>query len=144
MRFGIGLSPYELYRDYTGAAKADFAAKLRALDEIGIDAHKHKPKSIEDLEEWEGLNFDLIVSLSPEADMRDPVADGGALRHIPAMGGCVWGVSHVASQSGGTARTPSKFARSWCAPLALLLLIQPACAWADAGFVHRRQQLPSG
>ncbi len=37
MRFGIGLSPYELYRDYTGAAKADFAAKLRALDEIGID-----------------------------------------------------------------------------------------------------------
>jgi len=42
----------------------------------------------------------------------------------------------VASQSGGTARTPSTFARSWCAPLALLLLIQPACAWADAGFVH--------
>ena len=37
MRFGIGLSPYELYRDYTGAAKADFVAKLRALDEIGID-----------------------------------------------------------------------------------------------------------
>ncbi|OGA97448.1 MAG: hyaluronidase [Burkholderiales bacterium RIFCSPHIGHO2_12_FULL_69_20] len=37
LRFGIGLSPYELYRDYTGAAKADFAAKLRALDEIGID-----------------------------------------------------------------------------------------------------------
>jgi len=40
---------------------------LAVLDEIGIDAHKHKPKSIEDLEEWEGLNFDLIVSLSPEA-----------------------------------------------------------------------------
>lgn len=37
MRFGIGLSPYELYRDYTGAAKSDFFAKLRALDEIGID-----------------------------------------------------------------------------------------------------------
>lgn len=37
MRFGIGLSPYELNRDYTGTAKADFAAKLRALDEIGID-----------------------------------------------------------------------------------------------------------
>ena len=32
MRFGIGLSPCELYRDYTGAAKADFAAKLRALE----------------------------------------------------------------------------------------------------------------
>ena len=37
MRFGIGLSPYELYRDFTGAAKADFVAKIRALDEIGID-----------------------------------------------------------------------------------------------------------
>ncbi len=37
MRFGIGLSPYELYREDTGAAKADFVAKLRALDEIGID-----------------------------------------------------------------------------------------------------------
>ncbi|WP_052513331.1 ArsC family transcriptional regulator [Bosea sp. LC85] len=40
---------------------------LAVLDEIGIDAHRHKPKSIEELEEWEGLNFDLIISLSPEA-----------------------------------------------------------------------------
>lgn len=40
---------------------------LEVLDEIGIDARKHKPKSLEELEEWEGLNFDLIVSLSPEA-----------------------------------------------------------------------------
>jgi hypothetical protein len=37
MRFGVGLSPYELYRDYSGAAKADFRAKLRALDDIGLD-----------------------------------------------------------------------------------------------------------
>jgi hypothetical protein len=37
MRFGVGLSPYELYRDYSGAAKADFLAKLRALDDIGLD-----------------------------------------------------------------------------------------------------------
>jgi hyaluronoglucosaminidase len=37
MRFGIGLSPYELYREDTGAARADFLTKLRALDEIGID-----------------------------------------------------------------------------------------------------------
>jgi protein-tyrosine-phosphatase len=40
---------------------------IAALDEIGIDATKHKPRTIEELEEWEGLNFDLIVSLSPEA-----------------------------------------------------------------------------
>jgi hypothetical protein len=37
MRFGIGLSPYELYRDDSGAAKRDFVAKIRALDEIGLD-----------------------------------------------------------------------------------------------------------
>jgi hypothetical protein len=37
MRFGVGLSPYEMYRDFSGAAKVDFVAKIRALDEIGID-----------------------------------------------------------------------------------------------------------
>jgi protein-tyrosine-phosphatase len=40
---------------------------VAALDEIGIDAKKHKPRTLEELEEWEGLNFDLIVTLSPEA-----------------------------------------------------------------------------
>ena len=40
---------------------------IAALDEIGIDASKHKPRTVAELEEWEGLNFDLIVSLSPEA-----------------------------------------------------------------------------
>ncbi len=43
---------------------------VTALDEIGIDASKHKPKTIEDIEEWEGLNFDLIITLSPEAHHR--------------------------------------------------------------------------
>lgn len=37
MRFGVGLSPYELYRDDSAAAKRDFLAKIRALDEIGLD-----------------------------------------------------------------------------------------------------------
>lgn len=37
------------------------------LDEIGIDVSKHKPRTLQELEEWEGLNFDLIISLSPEA-----------------------------------------------------------------------------
>jgi hypothetical protein len=37
MRFGVGLSPYELNRDFSEAAKADFLAKIRALDEIGLD-----------------------------------------------------------------------------------------------------------
>jgi protein-tyrosine-phosphatase len=37
------------------------------LNEIGIDAGKHRPRTLDELEEWEGLNFDLIVSLAPEA-----------------------------------------------------------------------------
>jgi protein-tyrosine-phosphatase len=57
-----------VYVQSAGVRRGEFDAfALAALDEIGIDAHKHKPKSIDDLEEWEGLNFDLIISLSPEA-----------------------------------------------------------------------------
>jgi hypothetical protein len=37
VRFGVGLSPYELFLDFAGAAKADFVAKVRALDALGLD-----------------------------------------------------------------------------------------------------------
>jgi protein-tyrosine-phosphatase len=37
---------------------------VAVMDEIGIDIAKHRPKSFEDLEDD---SFDLIVSLSPEA-----------------------------------------------------------------------------
>ena len=40
---------------------------VASLDEICIDASRHKPRSLEELEENEGLNFDLIITLSPEA-----------------------------------------------------------------------------
>jgi protein-tyrosine-phosphatase len=43
---------------------------VAAMEEIGLDIAKHRPKTIEELEDWEGLNFDLIVSLSPEAHHR--------------------------------------------------------------------------
>lgn len=36
VRFGVGLSPYELYLGFDGAAKSDLAAKLAQLDEIGV------------------------------------------------------------------------------------------------------------
>src|SRR5665213_2780611 len=38
-----------------------------ALAELGVDIAKHKPMTFEELEDWEGLNFDLIVTLAPEA-----------------------------------------------------------------------------
>ncbi len=43
---------------------------LAVMDEIGIDLSKHKPLTLDELEEYEGLNFDLVVSLSPEAHHR--------------------------------------------------------------------------
>jgi protein-tyrosine-phosphatase len=43
---------------------------VAAMEEIGLDIAKHKPMTIEELEDWEGLNFDLIVTLSPEAHHR--------------------------------------------------------------------------
>ena len=42
-----------------------FAAAVMA--EIGIDITRHKPITFEELDELEGLNFDLIVTLSPPA-----------------------------------------------------------------------------
>jgi protein-tyrosine-phosphatase len=40
---------------------------VAVLDEIGIDIARHKPVTFEELDELEGLNFDLIVTLSPPA-----------------------------------------------------------------------------
>jgi protein-tyrosine-phosphatase len=37
------------------------------MEEIGRDIAKHRPMTFEELEDWEGLNFDLIITLSPEA-----------------------------------------------------------------------------
>jgi len=40
------------------------------MDEIGIDLSPHKSVTLDEIEEYEGLNFDLVVSLSPEAHHR--------------------------------------------------------------------------
>jgi protein-tyrosine-phosphatase len=40
---------------------------VAVMDEIGLDISKHRPMTFEELDDWEGLNFDLIVTLSPEA-----------------------------------------------------------------------------
>lgn len=60
-----------VYVQSAGARKGEpdgFA--LAVLEEIGIDLSRHKPKTVDELAEWEGLNFDLIISLSPEAHHR--------------------------------------------------------------------------
>ena len=40
---------------------------VAVMDEVGLDIAKHKPITFEELDDWEGLNFDLIVTLAPEA-----------------------------------------------------------------------------
>ena len=40
---------------------------VAAMEEIGIDIARHKPITFEELEDLEGLDFDLIVTLSPPA-----------------------------------------------------------------------------
>jgi protein-tyrosine-phosphatase len=43
---------------------------IAVMDEIGLDISRHKPITFEELDEWEGLNFDLIITLAPEAHHR--------------------------------------------------------------------------
>jgi protein-tyrosine-phosphatase len=40
---------------------------MAAMLEAGIDITQHEPTTIDELEDLEGLDFDLIVTLSPEA-----------------------------------------------------------------------------
>jgi len=40
---------------------------VAVMEEIGIDIARHKPITIEELEDLDGLDFDLIVTLSPPA-----------------------------------------------------------------------------
>ena len=41
-----------------------------AIEEIGLDMRRHRPQTLEDLEENEGLAFDLVITLSPDAHHR--------------------------------------------------------------------------
>jgi protein-tyrosine-phosphatase len=60
-----------IYVGSAGVRKGEldpFAVAVMA--EIGIDISRHKPITFEELEDLEGLNFDLIITLSPEAHHR--------------------------------------------------------------------------
>ena len=64
--FGRGI-----YVASAGVRKDDldpFAVAVMA--EIGLDISRHKPVTFEEIDEWEGLNFDLIITLAPEAHHR--------------------------------------------------------------------------
>jgi protein-tyrosine-phosphatase len=40
---------------------------VAVMEEVGVDISRHKPVTFEELDELEGLSFDLIVTLSPPA-----------------------------------------------------------------------------
>src|SRR3954449_10752145 len=61
----IGRASYVASAGVNKAELDPFA--VAALEEVGIDIARHRPMTFEELEDWEGLNFDLIVTLSPEA-----------------------------------------------------------------------------
>ena len=69
-----GLFKHFFGRTYVGSAGVrkgeldPFAVAV--MEELGLDIARHKPMTFEEMEEWEGFNFDLIVTLSPEAHHR--------------------------------------------------------------------------
>ena len=63
--------PGAIYVKSAGVRKGEldpFAVAVMA--ELGQDISGHKPMTFEELDDWEGLNFDLIITLSPEAHHR--------------------------------------------------------------------------
>ena len=57
-----------IYVCSAGVRKGELDAfAVAAMEEIGIDIGAHRPMTFEDIEDMAGLNFDLIVTLSPEA-----------------------------------------------------------------------------
>jgi protein-tyrosine-phosphatase len=62
------LGTTSLYVGSAGVRKGELDAfATAAMEEIGIDISTHRPLTFEELDDLEGLNFDLIVTLSPEA-----------------------------------------------------------------------------
>ncbi len=60
--------PSTLYVRSAGVRTGELDPRAVAvMAELGQDISAHKPVTFEELEDWEGLNFDLIITLSPEA-----------------------------------------------------------------------------
>jgi protein-tyrosine-phosphatase len=60
--------PRALYVRSAGVKKGELDPfAVAVMNELGQDISRHKPTTFEELDDWEGLNFDLIITLSPEA-----------------------------------------------------------------------------
>ena len=60
--------PHALYVKSAGVKKGELDPfAVAVMSELGQDISQHRPMTFAELEDWEGLNFDLIITLSPEA-----------------------------------------------------------------------------
>jgi len=60
-----------IYVGSAGVRKAELDPfAVAVMGEIGLDISRHKPVTFEELDDWEGLNFDLIITLAPESHHR--------------------------------------------------------------------------
>jgi protein-tyrosine-phosphatase len=65
------MSGADVYVGSAGVQKGELDPfAVAAMEEVGIDISRHKPLTFEELDDLEGLNFDLIVTLSPPAHHR--------------------------------------------------------------------------
>ena len=65
------MAPRGLYVQSAGVRPGEsnpFAVAV--MEEVGLDISKHRPWMVDELEDWEGFNFDLIITLAPEAHHR--------------------------------------------------------------------------
>lgn len=65
LRWWAGKSTYVASAGARRGEKDGFAAEV--MEEMGLDIAKHRPRTFEDVEDYEGFNFDLVVALSPDA-----------------------------------------------------------------------------
>ena len=118
--------PQALYVKSAGVRKGEldpFAVAVMA--ELGQDISHHKPMTFEDLEDWEGLNFDLIITLSPEAHHK-----ALALTHTLAADVEYWPTPDPTTTEGSREQKLQAY-REVCDTL--LLRIQKRFAGAGAG-----------
>jgi protein-tyrosine-phosphatase len=75
-----------VYVDSVGARAGELdPLAVEAMDEIGIEIGKHRPKSFDD---FENTSFDLVITLSPEAHhkaMELTRASAAAIEYWPTM-----------------------------------------------------------
>jgi Low molecular weight phosphotyrosine protein phosphatase len=74
-----------IYVGSAGVRKGDLDPfAVAAMEEIGIDISKHKPITFEELEEWEGLNFERITVPSNSPAPAPSMSNTGRRRIPPA------------------------------------------------------------